>query len=343
MSLSRHTLLDVRASRIPEVIGSCAGGNQLLLSTVNEAQHRLLTDESQPDEGWWGTWAIILFDLETDDPYFTLPRGVARVTATDVCKKPVLLRNQFYEYLDFGNGIRPLSCSGSGLCENLLAFDRGRVVTFKDINPPNKKLRVYVTDDTDLEKRVLFSGKDAFDNIIYSQDGFSRVSGEFVTMSSPFADTTNQYTEISGIQKDITNGQIQIFEVDTVTGDETLILTMEPGETVAGYHRYFINGLPNSCCGTETTQISALCKLDFVPVVVDTDYLIIGNLSALKEECQAVRLSEMDSTEAKRSAMAHHANALRLLFGELDHFVGKERVSITVPLFGSDKLRRQVV
>ena len=343
MSLNRHTLLDVRASRIPETIGACVGSNQLLISTVNEAQQRLLTDESQPDEGWYGTYAIILFDLTHDDPYFTTPRGIARATAVNVCKKPALLRNQFYEYLDFGNGIRPLSCSANNLCENLMAFDRGRVVTFKDIHPPNKKLRVYVTDETDLEKRILFSGKDAFENIIYSQDGFARVSGEFVTLSSPFADTVNQYTEISGIQKDITNGQIQIFEVDTVTLEETLILTMEPGETVAGYHRYFVNGLPSRCCGTDTIQISALCKLDFVPVNVDTDYLIIGNLAALKEECQAIRLNEMDSPEAKRSSIAHHAAALRLLFGELDHFIGKERVSITVPIFNSNRLRRQVV
>lgn len=343
MSLNRRTLLDARTWRLPGAIGSCVGGNYDLISTINEAQQRILIDESQPDEGWWGTWAVMVFDLTRDDPYFTPPRGVARVTAVNVCKKPVLLRNQFYEYLDFGNGIRPLSCSANNLCENLMAFDRGRVVTFKDIHPPNKKLRVYATNPTDLEKRILFSGKDAFDNIIYSQDGFARVSGEFVTISDPFADTVNQYTEISGIQKDITNGQIQIFEVDTVTLEETLILTMEPGETVAGYHRYFVNGLPNRCCGTDTIQISAMCKLDLVPVVVDTDYLLIGNESAMKEECQAIRLGEMDSPDAKRLAMAHHAAALRLMFGELDLYVGKERVSITVPIFNSDRLRRQVV
>lgn len=338
----RSTLRDARLSRIPEAIGTCRDDIATLVSTINEAQHRLITDELQPDEGWWGTWAVMLFNLAQDYPYFTLPRGVARVTATNLCKKPVLLRNQFYEYLDFGNGIRPLGCC-STTCENLGTWDRGQVVTFFDIAPPNKILRVFLTDASDVGKRVFISGKDAFGNIVYSQDGLNRVTGEFVELVSPFSDTTNQWTELSGIQKDITNGPVQFFEVDTVTGDDRLILQMEPGETVAAYRRYFVNGLPQNCCGGTQMQVSALVKLDFVPVAVDTDYLIISNLSALKEECMAIRMSEIDSTEAKRGALAHHAAALRLLAGELDHQIGKERIAITVPIFGSDKLRIQVV
>lgn len=338
----RNTLRDARISRIPEAIGTCRDDIATLVSTINEAQQRLITDELQPDEGWWGTWSVMLFNLAQDYPYFTLPRGVARVTATNLCKKPVLLRNQFYEYLDFGNGIRPLGCCSSA-CENLGAWDRGQVITFLDIAPPNKILRVFLTDASDVGKRVFISGKDAFGNIVYSQDGLNRVTGEFVEIVSPFADSTNQWTELSGIQKDITNGPVQFFEVDTVTGDDRLILQMEPGETVAAYRRYFINGLPQNCCGGTQIQVSALVKLDYVPVAVDTDYLIISNLSALKEECMAIRMQEMDSTEAKRGALAHHAAALRLLAGELDHQIGKERIAITVPIFGSDKLRRQVV
>lgn len=343
--MNRRTLLDARMSRIPEAIGTCANDNVTLLTTINEAQQRLLNDEAQPDEGFWGTWAVMNFNLTQADPYFTTPRDVARVTLIDICKKPILLRNQFYEYLEFGNGLRPLSCCSTGVCENLGVFDRGPVVSFKDIAPPNKKLRVFATDETDYGKRVLLSGKDQFDNTLYSQDGFNRVTGEFVTLTSPFADTVNQFSVWNGVQKDITNGQIQIHEVDTVTGDMRLLLTMEPSETVGCYRRYFVNGLPNTCATgcppTEPIQISALVKLDFIPVVADTDYLIIGNLAALKEECMAIRLMEMDAPNAKRVAAAHHAMALRLLFGELDNYIGKERVAISVPLWGSDRLRPQ--
>lgn len=341
--MKRATLLDARMYGIPAALGACAGDNDEFLRTINEAMQRLIIDEAQPDEGWWGTWARIAFDVSREDPYFTTGRDVSRVTAMDVCKQPVVLRNQFWEYLEFGNGLRPTNCCESALCEDLTGFDRGLAITFKDIKPPNKKIRVFATDETDYGKRTLISYKDPFGNIIHSQDGFSRVMGEFLSFTSPFATTTSDVAELLGIQKDETNGAIQFHEVDTVTGEMRLILTMEPTETVAGYRRYFVNGLPTSCCATETIQVSALCKLDFVPVAVDTDYLIIQNLAALKEECQGIRLSDMDSPNAKRMGQAHHVAALRLLFGELDHFVGKERVSVQVPLWNGARLRRQPI
>ncbi len=341
--MSRKTLRDARLFKIPQAIGLCAGDNDEFPATLNEAQLRIITEETQPDEGWWGTWAIMRFNLDATTNSFTTPRDVARVTGIDVCKKPVLLRNQFYEYMEFGTGQRPQSCSQNRLCENLGAWDRGRVVTFADLTPPNKKLRAYLTNASDAGKRVFYSGKDQFDNVIVTQDGLLNVTGEFVILGSPFIDTVFQYTELSGIQKDETNGPVQIFQVDTVTGDETLLVTMEPGETTASYRRYFVNGIPCSCCSSPTIQVSTLVKLDLIPAVVDTDYLLIGNLAALKEECQSIRMSDMDSVAAKKISDKHHAAALRILFGELDHYVGKEKVSIRVPIFGSDRLRRQPI
>lgn len=341
--MKRATLLDARMFGVAQAAGLCDGDNDEFIRLVNEAQQRLILDEAQPDEGFWGTWAVMAFNLTRADPYFTAPRDVARVTAINVCKLPVVLRNQFYEYLEFGNGLRPVNCCDAQICEDLASFDRGLVVAFKDIKPPNKQIRVFATDETDYGKRVLIAYKDPFGNIIYSQDGYNRVMGEFLTLASPFVTTTSDVDQLLGIQKDETNGPVQFIEVDTVTGDTRLILTMEPTETVAGYRRYFVNGLPDTCCASETISVSALVKLDFVPVKVDTDYLLIQNLAALKEEVQGIRLSDMDSPNAKRMGNAHHAAALRLLFGELDHFVGKERVSVQVPIFNGNPLRRQPI
>jgi len=345
--MNRTTLRDFRQSGIPEEIGLCASSGQIP-GIVNRAQQRLLIDPAQPDEGWWGTWSVMAFNVAQDNPYITTPAGVSRMTLMDVCKKPVIIRNQFYEYMEFGNGLRPAGCSGNPICENLTTFDRGAVPTFIDLSPPNKKIRVFLTDETDVGKTTLIGIKDSFGNVIYSQDGFDRVQGELLTLESPFSVTTNEVSEILGIQKDITNGQVQFYEWDTVTDESTLLLTMEPGETTAWYRRYFINGLPSHCCGCNGStgtpvQVKALVKLDFVPARVDTDYLTIQNLSALGEECQSLRYNAMDNPGAKAMSARHHQDALALLFGELDAYVGKERVSISVPLFNSDRMPFQPV
>lgn len=344
---NRATLRDARRSRLPAAIGECADNNSVLLSTINEAQQRLILEPTQPDEGWWGTYAVMAFNVTQDSPYITTPRGVARMTLHDICKKPVLIRNQFYEYLEFGNGLRPVSCCESPLCENLTTFDRGTVPTFVDLPEGNVVIRAFVTDETDVGKTTLIGIKDATGAIVYSQDGFDRVQGELLTFAEPFVVTSNQVTEILGIQKDITNGQVKYYAVDVDTDESTLLLTMEPGETTACYRRYFINGLPQCCgCGSkqgDPIQVKALVKLDFVPAVVDTDYLIIQNLAALKEECQSIRYEEMDIPNSKQMAEMHHARALRLLFGELDQYVGKNRVSISVPLFNSDPMPAQPI
>lgn len=340
--MSRKTLRDVRQSRIPAAIGSCASGNDLLISTVNEAQERLIL--AGGETGWWGSWSKIVFNVDSEDPYITLPRSVARLINLDVCRRPVRIQNEFYEFLEAGVGLQPAdSC---GICNGLETYDRGMFPTFSDIVPPNKRLRFYITDAADGGKRALVQGTDQNDTTIYSLDGSQNVSGIYVDFTQPFVDTPFDINTLTGLQKDATLGEVQVYEVDTVTGDTRLLLTMEPSEQVAGYRRYFLNALPTNCCditGTDNTtvQVSAMAKLAFIPVQVDTDYLLIQNLAALKEECQAVRYGEMDEPFAVSQAAIRHRKAINLLNGELVHWLGKERPAINFAPFGTAKLSYQ--
>jgi len=333
-------LKDVRQSRIPEAIGACASDNGKLLEMVNEAQQRLVF--AGGETGWWGSWAKVAFNvIGTTDPFITLPRSIARLINMDICRHPVRIQNEFYEFLEAGVGLQP-GCE----CNSLETYDRGMFPTFSDIVPPNKRLRFYITDAADIGRRVLVQGTDQNGTTIYSLDGVDEVTGIFLAFTQPFVDTPFDITTLTGLQKDFTVGQVRVFEVDTVTGVSRLILTMEPSEEVAGYRRYFINGLPNNCCGSTlpalpTTQVTAMAKLALIPVAVDPDYFVIQNLAALKEECQAVRFSEMDdSTSAGQSAL-HHRKAINLLNGELVHHLGKERPAINFAPFGTAKLHRQ--
>ena len=341
-------LKDVRQSRIPEAIGACASDNGKLLEIVNEAQQRLVF--AGGETGWWGSWAKMVFNVAgMTDPYITLPYNVARLINLDVCRRPVRIQNEFYEFLEAGIGLQPpTNCNGNTRhdCNVLETYDRGMFPTFSDIVPPNKRLRFYITDAADIGRRALVQGTDQNGTTIYSLDGVDEVTGIYVSFTQPFVDTPFDITTLTGLQKDFTVGQVKVFEVDTVTGVSRLILTMEPSEEVAGYRRYFLNGLPVNCCGTtppapQTTQVTAMAKLALIPVAVDPDYFVIQNLAALKEECQAVRFSEMDDSTSAGQSELHHRKAIKLLNGELIHHLGKERPAINFAPFGTAKLSYQ--
>lgn len=340
-------LRDIRQSRIPEAIGCCASDNSKLLEIVNEAQQRLVF--AGGETGWWGSWARIVFNVTAAiNPYITLPRNIARLTDMDICNHPVRIQNEFYEFLEAGVGLQPRTGCGSSLgqCNLTETYDRGMFPTFSDIVPPNKRLRFYITDAADVGRRVLVQGTDQNGTTIYSLDGVDEVTGIYLSFTQPFVDTPFDIMTLTGLQKDFTVGQVKVFEVDTVTGVSRLILTMEPSEEVAGYRRYFLNGLPNNCCGaippaSPTTQVTAMAKLALIPVEVDPDYLVIQNLAALKEECQAVRFGEMDDSTSAGQAALRHKKAINLLNGELVHHLGKERPAISFAPFGTAKLSHQ--
>lgn len=323
-------------------VGICQGDVDVFAQEVNAAQQRLLYAKEATGDGWWGGFAEMAFNVTRDNPYITAPRDVARLININVCDAPIALHNQYYEYLQFGNGRLPKSCSDCRGNFNIKAFSRNNVVTMVDMTEPPNLLRVYMTDNTDATKRVLFSGKDANGNIITSQDVENRVSGEFVTLAAPFATTENQFSEITGIQKGVTNGQIRIMQVNPATGEETLLLTMEPGEKTAWYRRYYLDSLPSGCCGTDgTVQVRAIAKLDLVPAVTDTDYLLIQNVEALIQEVQSIRYTRMDSPSAKQMAQEAHAQAIRLMIGELTHYLGKNEMAISFHPFGASRLEKQ--
>lgn len=352
--MPRLRLYDCRQGRLPKVLGVCADDTPSIAEAVNAAQLRLVYAGEMGNEGWYGSWARTVFNVLQDDPYITLPRWGARMMVSAVCKTPVAINNEWYEFLEWGAGIQPrFNCGGRRWgCEVGQVYERGDYPAFRDLDGEGRLIRVRCLDPLDSQgtKRTLVQGTDSFNNTIYSQDSSSRVTGVYVTLAEPFADIPLTINTLTGIQKDITNGAVEYYDVDPSTGDETLILTMEPSETVSGYRRYYLGNLPPSCCpvvndaaGNPTVQIEALVKLQLVPVVVDSDYLLIQNMEALIAECQSARYSTMDIPAAKMMAQAAHKDAIRLLQGELAHYYGADKPAVSFALFGSAALERQAI
>lgn len=346
----RLRLIDCRLSRLPELVGLCQDNRVEIAQWVNAAQQRLLFAKEASDESWNGTWAEMLLNVSLNQPYLTLPREVARLEVVDVCEKPVPVYNQFYEYLQFGNG--RMQKNFLSRCRSPLraAYSRNNAVLFTDLTNAPQIIGIYTTDQADVgAKRVLVQGLDQNGQPVYSVDNGQQVMGEFVTFTNPFATTKNQFSRITGVQKDITSGAVQIVQIDPTTAAQVPLLTMEPGETTASYRRYFFSHLPCGCCAQTGTvvsscpaaQVTALVKLDLIPVVADTDYLLISNLEAIIEEAQSAWFGKVQTLQSQQLAAVHHTNAIRLLNGELGHFQGVNSPSVQISYFGSAKLERR--
>jgi len=350
----RLRLVDIRLSSLPEDLGICAGDVAGVAKIVNSVESRLILCKESGDEGWWGTWAEMAFNISQSSPFLTTPRQVARIAMVDVCRHPVSLNNQFYEYLRFGNGRMPkFGLSLCGQRSGLEAFSRNNAPAFSyEVFATPQQIAIYPTNPLDVNKRVFLQGLDPSGNTIYSLDGQAKVKGVFVFMGVPFVISPQQFSRITGIQKDVCFGDVQLFTVDPTTGNQVLFHTMEAGETTAWYRRYYFNRLPMDCCGNSvpspctppstnpSVQIHAIVKLEPIPVVTDTDYTVLQNLEAFIEEAQSRKYTKLDSITAKEMAASHHTNAVRLLNGELAHYLGIDQPAVNFKPFGSARLER---
>jgi len=345
----------IRSSSLPGAVGLCGADIASISGIVNEAQERLLHDPMAPDEGWWGGWGRMVFNVNVSNRngYIVTPKDIARIIVMDVCQTPVRIRNGFYEFLEFGPGLRPRpttcltgavgqACSCSSPMQ---AYERDTVVTLAPQTVTPATLRFYPTDASDLGKRILVQGTDQNGQVIYGVDPTTQTAilGEYVALTLPYVDTVNRFSTITGFIKDYTLGPVQLFQVDA-NGDQFAFSSMEPKESTPLYRRYLVDGLPLNCCNNAasgTVQITAQCKYDYTPVQSDSDATLIQSLPALIEECQSIRYSRMDSANAPQLEQKHHMKALQLLNGQLDHVLGKTNTAISVPIAGSNRFRLQ--
>jgi len=339
----RLRLFDVQQSRFPRVMGLCQGDLPAIAERLNASQQSLLYAKEASNESWNGTYAEIAFEISQDNPTVTLPREIARIEMATVCDSPIPVENAFVQYLLFGNGrLRKNRRCSPNFTQSV---SRNNAVLFTDMTNPPQYIRMYIQDERDVAKRVLLQGKDSNDKTVYSTDNLLEVTGIFVALDQPFVTSPLLFNEIQGVQKDVTYAPVEFYQVDATTGDEILILTMQPGETTASYRRYHFSGVPCGCCPdpgdtSAPVQVTAIAKLDLIPVSVPTDYCLIQNLEALIHEGQSLKYAEADTGAAKAMAQNSHIQAVRLLIGELGHWNGVDSPAVGYAPFGSARLEK---
>ncbi len=217
---------------------------------------------------WKGVCNRSDYSLPAGQGYFTLARGDESVLGIDVCCRPALVMSQWYEFNPVGLGYAPEDKRG---CGPIVDMGDGFVVQ-KDISE-NCTLRLKLEDATDAGKPVRLFGLDEDGREIYDSLGFRGIT---LTSASPSSDTTQVFSRITGIQFPFMSGFRTLWQV--VSGVETQIGVYAPGEMVPSYRRYK-TGILNEA---ESVTLRLFCRQRFVNVVAPTDYVIPGNIGALK-------------------------------------------------------------
>lgn len=325
----RTTLADAKASRIP-IIANLSPSDSRFADLINEAQQRLI----QTGEIFWGSHQRVQFCVTSG--CLVLPRQVASVETVAVCDQPIPIRNRWFEWLDSGIGIRSDStCStnencGAGRCGGLGLLDRGEVCTFADIIPSDKKVKVYADVAEDSDAYITIQGYDDNNQWVRTLDGSDWIDGEKVLISTTPQTSATFFSAITGVQKPITNGPVRLYEYDTVNLTQRAIAVYEPDETNPSYRKMFISGLSsNGCCDctgddSGTNQVTVMAKLEFIPVRNDSDWLLIGNLPALKDEVQSIMKFENNLAE---EGAFWHMKAIAGLRAEVRHYLGHGAVA----------------
>jgi len=318
-------LRDVRDT-VARAMNSCKD-KQRVVDIVNQSQERLLNRPDKP------VGSVVLFRICLGDSNcFTWPRPVRTIEAFAVCNTPGRIVDNLFEFIGYPNGSGLLD--GSSLFSGSLLADRGTACAFDDVSASStspRKIALIAGNLADVGKTVTLRYIDSNGQKKYSSiDGVVQ-EGERLTLPAPPAYVyTSSNVATNGLYhlvKDVTEYPVLMYEVDSATLIQTKQLSAyEPSETVPIYRRSFIPGLENvnSCRGVSedcsTNKIvTVLVKLQHVPVVVDNDPLVIGNLAAFKLMAMAIMREDANRFD---EAMVLEKKARAELDGELSSYLG---------------------
>lgn len=292
---------------------------------VNESLHRLV----QTGELFWGTYARYQFCVT--DGCLVWPREIAAIEAVALDSSPIVIRNNWFEFIENSFGLagdgsgdcHSGTCGGwpySHGCSGSQLYDRGTVPAFADIIGTDKKIKVYCDIAETAGAKILLQGYDENNNWIRTQVSGVWTDGEYVLLNAATPQTSTKFfSSLVAVQKPITNGAVRLYEYDTTLTTQRAIAVYEPSETNPAYRRSLIGGFCAPTGDCETTQVTVMAKLEFIPASVDTDWLLIGNLPAIKDMCQSIRKAECNLFD---EAVQWEARAVQALRRELSHYRG---------------------
>lgn len=325
----RRLILSQAREDIAEVLGVCPT-DPVVVRRLNEAQERLLNRSTDPVGSW------LRYRVCTNaSNCVVLPREVRHVKAFWICNEPGLVLPEWYENLGYWNGGRGMA--GDCGCDNQL-IDRGTTCVFSNVvstTAEPRKIQVVASDSSDNGKFITLRYFDANGNRVYTNiDGVVQ-EGERLTLST--AGTLTASTVMTGglyhVVKGVTNYPVRLYSWDVNSAVQVAQMALyAPSETTPIYREMFIPGFTDrdSCCGGVESDdeecdsepwksVTLAVRLQHIPVVVDNDPLVIGNLPALKDMVQAMLMRRRHEYDA---ADRLEASAAGEIDGEISSYLG---------------------
>ena len=280
----------------PNLEGGVCIDNPVVLKRINEATMRLL-------DGGDHAHTLDQVNFFTKQNSITLPREYEALRLANMCKTPVPITSQAYEFVSSGPG----QCDWNKLPQ-LIDLGTG-FLTQWDIpgGTTDWRLLAYGFDN---DKTLSWKGKraDGADFIgaqtlpINKWDG---TTGAIAGMPTGYSE--EPVARITGIQLPTgLSDYVSLFAYDVTTHQMYNLSRYHPSEILPSYRRFRLPWYD----ATNGVCVSLLCKKRYLPATSLDDELLVQNLSAIKLEVMAI---ESETSRDVNGAVAYSQLAERQL------------------------------
>jgi hypothetical protein len=254
---------------------------------------------------------------------------------------PITVNNYWWDFVD-----REDYTQWCGMCfDNNWLTNTGYSALYQDVPNGDWLVRAYPTDSTDVGKTIKIFGLDGYGQRLMEKDSSGTwVDGLTITLAIPYGSTSVYVRQIERVIKQETEKPVFLYAYDPARDMLIDLAKYDPSETNPWYAR---DRLRTGCCnnlinGTTQTPFSvlALVKLKFIPVVADTDLVLIPSTMALKYAIQSVKYGDSQNAD---EAMKYMAMAIRELNHVMDNQIPQEDAAINTSFAGYERVGYQSV
>jgi hypothetical protein len=268
---------------------------------------------------FWGTVQLMRFCIYNE--CLVWPRQVGTILAVNTCRGTVNVWNNWFQFAHIGGRqdwmnagftIDGFDCRG-----NLNLENQGTTPVYFQVPCGNNfYVRSYPAVRADVGKKITIFGIDSNGQVVRTKDS-SGLWQEGVTLVNalPFASTPMRFREVTRVVRDKTSGPGRLFYYDPDNNVLRDCAIYDPTDTAPDFRFTKIPGLirhRTASCANGAQQVSALVKLQFIPVENDNDLVLISNLDAIGNMIQGIRKSDGGDSAGGETDVARAVHEMNL-------------------------------